>query len=150
MVYFSYSREWSNFRQITTVSNTLNINVTTLASGDTITIKYQNVTLPNIPQTYTFSFMTMGQGGAFTPISNQPQFIVELGFYLEILSLSVNPSSAAVNASYTIIFKVGTRGELNTTDEINIKFPSGTMIPINIQSSSIKINEFCFNSNSNC
>ncbi|HQL66630.1 MAG TPA: stalk domain-containing protein [Caldisericia bacterium] len=127
--------------QITTVSNTLNINVTTLASGDTITIKYQNVTLPNIPQTYTFSFMTMGQGGTFTPISNQPQFIVELGFYLEILSLSVNPSSAAVNASYTIIFKVGTRGELDTTDEINIKFPSGTMIPINIQSSSIKIND---------
>ncbi len=127
--------------QITTVSNTLNINVTTLASGDTITIKYQNVTLPNIPQTYTFSFMTMGQGGTLTPISNQPQFIVELGFYLEILSLSVNPSSAAVNASYTIIFKVGTRGELNTTDEINIKFPSGTMIPINIQSSSIKIND---------
>jgi len=127
--------------QITTVSNTLNINVTTLASGDTITIKYQNVTLPNIPQTYTFSFMTMGQSGTFTPISNQPQFIVELGFYLEILSLSVNPSSAAVNASYTIIFKVGTRGELDTTDEINIKFPSGTMIPINIQSSSIKIND---------
>ncbi|HPP43582.1 MAG TPA: DUF2808 domain-containing protein, partial [Caldisericia bacterium] len=127
--------------QITTVSNTLNINVTTLASGDTITIKYQNVTLPNIPQTYTFSFMTMGQGGTFTPISNQPQFIVELGFYLEILSLSVNPSSASVNASYTIIFKVGTKGELNTTDEINIKFPSGTMIPINIQSSSIKIND---------
>lgn len=127
--------------QIVTVTNSLTINVNTLASGDNITIKYQNVTLPNIPQTYTFSFMTMGQGGTFTPIANQPQFIVAFGFNLEILSLSVNPSSAGVNASYTIIFKVGTRGELNTTDEINIKFPSGTIIPINIQSSSIKIND---------
>lgn len=127
--------------QIVTQTNTLTINVNTLASGDTITIKYQNVTLPNTPSTHTFSFMTMGQGGTFTPIANQPQFVVEFGFNLEILSLSVNPSSAGVNSSYTIIFKVGTRGELNTTDEINIKFPSGTIIPINIPTSAIKIND---------
>ncbi|MGC8943256.1 MAG: stalk domain-containing protein, partial [Caldisericia bacterium] len=127
--------------QITTLTNTLTININNLASGDTFTIKYQNVTLPSIPQNYTFSFMTMGQGGTFTPIANQPQFIVDFGFSLEILSLSVNPSSAGVNSNYTVIFKVGTRGELSTTDEINIKFPSGTIIPINIQSSSIKIND---------
>lgn len=131
--------------QIITSVNILTINVTSLAPSETITIKYQNVTLPENPQTVTFSFMTMGQGGTFAPIANQPQFIVERGFNLEILSLSVNPPSAGVNASYTVIFRVGTRGELSTSDDINIKFPSGTIIPVNIQPSNIKINDVALN-----
>ncbi|MCD6168046.1 MAG: hypothetical protein J7J33_01915, partial [Caldisericia bacterium] len=122
-------------------TNSLTINIQTMASGKKITIKYQNVLIPNNPGTYTFSFMTMGAGGTFTPISNQPQFTVERGFNLEILSLSVEPLSAGVNASFTLIIRVGTRGALDVSDDINIKFPTGTEIPANIPSGMIKIND---------
>jgi hypothetical protein len=121
--------------------NNLVINIQSMASGNTLTIKLNNVTLPSIEGNYTFSFFTMGQGGSFTPISNQPQLKVDRGFSLEILSLTISPSTASVNAGYTIIIRVGTRGELSVSDEINIKFPTGTYIPASINTNLIKIND---------
>ena len=122
-------------------ANSLLINIQTMPSGKRITIKYQNVPVPNVPNVYTFSFMTMGAGGTFAPIATQPQFTVERGFNLEILSLSVEPLSAGVNASFTLVIRVGTRGALDVSDDINVKFPTGTEIPANIPSSMIKIND---------
>lgn len=121
--------------------NSLIMNIQTMQSGKKITIKYQNVTVPGIPGNYVFSFMTMGAGGTFTPISTQPQFSVQRGFNLEILSLTVEPLSAGVNAGFTIVIRVGTRGALDVSDDINIKFPTGTEIPANIPSAMIKVND---------
>ncbi|MEM1973655.1 MAG: stalk domain-containing protein, partial [Thermoplasmata archaeon] len=126
---------------VQTQLNNLIINIQTMASGNTLTIKLNNVTLPSIEGNYTFSFFTMGQGGTLTPIVNQPQFRVDRGFSLEILSLSVSPQTASVNAGYTIIIRVGTKGELSVSDEINIKFPTGTFIPATINTNLIKIND---------
>ncbi len=126
---------------VQTQLNNLIINIQTMASGNTLTIRLNNVTLPSIEGNYTFSFFTMGQGGTLTPIVNQPQLRVDRGFSLEILSLSVNPQTASVNAGYTIIIKVGTKGELSVSDEINIKFPTGTFIPATININLIKIND---------
>ncbi len=126
---------------IQTQLNNLILNIQTMASGNTLTIKLNNVTLPSIEGNYTFSFFTMGQGGSFAPIANQPQLRVDKGFSLEILSLLVSPSTASVNAGYTIVIRVGTKGELSISDEINIKFPTGTFIPVNINTNLIKIND---------
>ncbi|MBC7194322.1 MAG: hypothetical protein H5U37_01495, partial [Caldisericia bacterium] len=126
---------------VQTQLNNLIINIQTMASGNTLTIKLNNVTLPSVEGNYTFSFFTMGQGGSFAPIANQPQFRVDRGFSLEILSLSVSPSTASVNAGFTIVIRVGTKGELSISDEINIKFPTGTFIPANINTNLIKIND---------
>lgn len=126
---------------IQTQLNNLIINIQTMASGNKLTIKLNNVTLPSIEGNYTFSFFTMGQGGTFTPIANQPQFRVDKGFSLEILSLTVSPQTASTNAGYTIIIRVGTKGELSVSDEINIKFPIGTFIPATINTNLIKLND---------
>lgn len=126
---------------IQTQLNNLIINIQTMASGNKITIRLNNVTLPSIEGNYAFSFFTMGQGGTFKPILNQPQFRVDKGFSLEILSLTISPQTASTNAGFTIIIRVGTRGELSLSDEINIKFPTGTFIPANINTNLIKINE---------
>lgn len=125
---------------IQTQLNSLLINIQAMASGNALTIRLNNVTLPSVEGNYTFSFFTMGQGGTFTPIVNQPQFRVDRGFNLEILSLTVTPSTASVNAGFSFVIRVGTRGELAVSDEINIKFPSGTFIPANINTNLIRIN----------
>jgi len=105
-------------------------------AGYSITLKlsaYTGIVNPSTAGQYTFKLWTSKQP---TPAT----YTVTLGTSITNLVWDVNPKASGAYGEHNISFKTSSAGALTTTDTITIQFPSGFVLPSQVPSGSVLVN----------
>jgi hypothetical protein len=119
---------------------TITIAINKLGVGQKIAILYSNVSIPNVPNTYTFVARSKGLGGSFKNLVLSPTVIVA-NTRVDSAKVEVTPNMTTVVAEYIISFKTSKSGFLaKDQGSVTLVFPPETDIPNTIKSDLILIN----------
>ncbi|GEM_PF-494858 len=119
---------------------TINIPINIMPKDRQITIKYNNVSCPDTTGDYVFDVKTRGPEGSFASIENPPKVTITQTSVSNV-KVSLSPTSAGAIGEYTITFTTSPVGHLLMgSDQIIIKFPSGTEVPGVIDAASVTVN----------
>jgi len=94
---------------------------------------YTGIVNPNTAGQYTFKLWTSKQP---TPAT----YTVTLGTSITNLVWDVNPKASGAYGEHNISFKTSSAGALTTSDTITIQFPSGFVLPSQVPSGSVLVN----------
>jgi len=119
-----------------TITLTIPVTAYTFYSGYSTTLlfgPYTGISNPSTGGAYTFEMWTSKQP---TPAT----YTVTLGTSITNLVWDVNPKASGAYGEHNISFKTSSAGALTTTDTITIQFPSGFVLPPQVPSGSVFVN----------
>jgi len=122
---------------VTVSGNTVSVTIPSTAytfTGGTLSFgPYTGILNPKVAGQYTFQMWTSKQP---TPAT----YTVTLGTSITNLVWDVNPKASGAYGEHNISFKTSSNGALTTTDTITIQFPSGFVLPSQVPSGSVLVN----------
>jgi hypothetical protein len=139
--YFSINgNKPSRAGKVTDIPNAMYLQIPggiTIKSGETVNVvikPYSNIWNPSNPGKYQLTLWTTKEGKV------KSNFYEITSTHLTDLSVSVNPDTAGLIASYKISFTTGEKGGLFNGQNVYLEFPDGTTFPDKINKSGILIN----------
>ncbi len=126
--------------KVTDIPNTMYLQIPggiTIKKGETVNVvikPYSNIWNPLIPGKYQLTLWTTKEGKI------KSNFYEITSTHLKDVSVSVNPETGGLIASYTIHFTTGEKGNLFNGQKIYVEFPEGTGFPKTINKTDVLIN----------
>lgn len=129
-----------DFGSLEVSDTTITLAINKLSVTQKVAISYTNVSIPNVPNTYTFIVRSKGLGGTFKNIVLSPTVTVS-NTRVDAAKVEVTPNMTTVPAEYIISFKTSKSGLLpKDLGFVNLIFPPETDIPATIKSDLVLVN----------